>query len=438
MPGVNPERSRPAQTTTDTPFQRLARVHAFMAAGEATMAIALADSLFLSITPGEARSRVLLFLGVSLAPFLVVAPLIGPAIDRMAGGRRLVVQIVAVLRAVVLVLMITQLDSFVLFPLAFASLVLNKTYGVSKSALVPTVVRSEAELVEANSKLGIISGVMGFAAAVPAGLLSLISSRATLLFGALMFLLAFVSARRLPRETIATSAAGAEEIAELKSSSIVLAASAMGLLRASVGFLFFHLAFWFADPARVQTREPAEGSTWVPIELHFGPQFGKVWFAVAVSMAAIGTLAGNTLAPLIRRRVREELMLIGALTLTAATGLLVALLTSTPMALLLAATVNFSAAIGRLAFDSIVQGNAPDANRGRAFAQFETRFQLAWVAAGIVPVMLALPGAIGFAMVGLIAGFAAATYAVSLRRLQLGRPLPERLSARATRRLRRR
>lgn len=402
------------------------------------MAIALADSLFLSITPGEARGRVLLFLGVSLAPFLVVAPLIGPAIDRMPGGRRLVVQIVAVARAVVLVLMITQLDSFVLFPLAFASLVLNKTYGVSKSALVPTVVRSEEELVEANSKLGIISGVMGFAAAIPAGLLSLISSQVTLLFGAAMFVMAFVSARRLPPDVVAGKAAAPEEVAELKSSSIVLAASAMGLLRASVGFLFFHLAFWFADPSRVQTRASAEGSTWVPIELHFGPQFGKVWFGAAVSIAAIGTLTGNTLAPIIRRRVREELMLGGALALTAVTGLLVALLTATPMALLLAAVVNFSAAIGRLAFDSIVQGNAPDANRGRAFAQFETRFQLAWVAAGIVPVMLALPGPIGFAAVGLIAGFAAATYIVSLRRLRLGRPLPERLYRRAGRQIRRR
>ena len=51
-----------------------------------------------------------------------------------------------------------------------------------------------------------------------------------------------------------------------------------------------------------------------------------------------------------------------------------------------------SGAIGKLAFDSIVQRNAPDANQGRAFAQFETKFQLAWVMAGIVPVLLPIPG----------------------------------------------
>ena len=84
-----------------TPFQRLARPHALMAAGEAVMAISLANSLFFSIRPGEARGKVLLFLALSMAPFAVIAPLIGPAIDRMPGGRRLVVQIVALGRCLV-------------------------------------------------------------------------------------------------------------------------------------------------------------------------------------------------------------------------------------------------------------------------------------------------------------------------------------------------
>ena len=117
-----------------------------MAAGEAAMAVALADSLFLSITPGEARSRVLLFLGVSFAPFLVLAKFIGPVIDRMPGGRRLLVVLIAILRAVTMILMISQLDSLFLFPLAFLAMVLNKTYAVSKSALVPSLVKSGKNL----------------------------------------------------------------------------------------------------------------------------------------------------------------------------------------------------------------------------------------------------------------------------------------------------
>src|SRR5829696_10516347 len=71
-------------------FRRLTITHAAMIGGDAVMLVALADSLFLSIDPTAARSRVLLFLVVSFAPFLVIAPLIGPVIDRAAGGRRTV------------------------------------------------------------------------------------------------------------------------------------------------------------------------------------------------------------------------------------------------------------------------------------------------------------------------------------------------------------
>ena len=57
--------------------------------------------------------------------------------------------------------MIFHLDDLLLFPLSFGVMVLQKTYGVSRSALIPTVVNSKTELVEANSKLGLISGAIG-------------------------------------------------------------------------------------------------------------------------------------------------------------------------------------------------------------------------------------------------------------------------------------
>ena len=40
-----------------TPFARLARTHALMAAGDAVIAIALAGSLFFDISPGAARTN---------------------------------------------------------------------------------------------------------------------------------------------------------------------------------------------------------------------------------------------------------------------------------------------------------------------------------------------------------------------------------------------
>ena len=74
------------------------------------MVVALADSFFFSVELDSARTQVLLFLAVSFAPFLFIAPLIGPLIDRMAGGRRLMIQLVAVSRVVLLVLMVRAID----------------------------------------------------------------------------------------------------------------------------------------------------------------------------------------------------------------------------------------------------------------------------------------------------------------------------------------
>ena len=62
-----------------------------MMGGEAAMVVALADSFFFDVDPSGARSKVLAFLLVSFTPFLVVAPFIGPVIDRVRGGRRFVV-----------------------------------------------------------------------------------------------------------------------------------------------------------------------------------------------------------------------------------------------------------------------------------------------------------------------------------------------------------
>jgi hypothetical protein len=367
------------------------------------MAVALADSVLFSLDADAARSRVLLFLGISFVPFLFVAPLIGPAIDRMAGGRRLVVQIVTIVRVVLSLLMASNADSLLLFPLAFGAMVAQKTYAISKSALVPTVVRTDNELVEANSKLGLISGLVGAVAVVPAGILQkTLGAGATLTLSAAIFGVAFLMATRLPRETVVASRpADSAERAELHSDRVVLASTAMLMVRASVGFTFFHLYFWF----RLQDA-------------------GLAWFGLALGFAGLLTMAGNALAPRIRDRLREETMLQGALGIIAVVGTLSALLGGTIGAVLLAGAVNFSAAIARLAFESIVQRDAPDANRGRAFAQFETRFQLGWVTAGLVPVLIQMPGRFGFVVVAGIAVGAGAFYVIGTRAVTAGHRPP--------------
>ena len=392
-----------------TRFRRLTITHAAMMGGDAAMLVALADSLFLRIDPSEARWRVLLFLVVSFAPFLVLAPLIGPVIDRAVGGRRTVIQLVAAARVVLAVLMAFSIESVTLFPLVFAALVLQKAYLVSKQALVPSVVRSEAELVEANSKLGVISGLTGFVAILPAALIQLTPLRGwgTLLYSGVVFGFAFASARRLPADVVAATPPRGVERVQLRSTALQLAAAAMVMLRAAVGFVFFHLAFWL----RTQSA-------------------GTVWFGAAVGASALGTMAANAVAPRVRARVREELMIAGSLALAAAGGLVAAFIGGVGAAVLLAMVVNIAAAFGRLAFESIVQRDAPQANQGRAFARFETRFQLAWAVAGLIPVLIVIPGWVGFLVVGLVMGASVVNYTAGNRasalRLRLLRVVPVR------------
>src|SRR5919199_3935177 len=57
-------------------------------AGDAMIAVALAGSQFFSVQPGEARNKVALYLLVTMAPFALLAPLVGPTLDRFPHGRR--------------------------------------------------------------------------------------------------------------------------------------------------------------------------------------------------------------------------------------------------------------------------------------------------------------------------------------------------------------
>src|SRR4051794_14846090 len=166
-PGWQPLRE-PSQTQDElfatAPFTKLARVHAFSISCDALVTVSLAGTLFFSIPTGSARDKVALYLLLTMAPFAFVAPLIGPAIDRVRGGRRLMVLASCGFRAVVCVLMAQHVDDLLLFPLAFVFLVLGRAYGIAKSALVPTVVESDEELVHANSRLSLLSGIIGIAA----------------------------------------------------------------------------------------------------------------------------------------------------------------------------------------------------------------------------------------------------------------------------------
>lgn len=378
-----------------TRFQRLALVHASMMAGEATMVVALADTFFFDVDLTAARERILAFLLVSFTPFLLISPVIGPTIDRLRGGRRLVIIVSAAARLAVQMAMIVFIDGFVLFPLVFVALVLQKTYIVSKSALVPSVVRTEEELVEANSKLGLIAGITGAIAVVPAVLVQLLlGSPATLVYGALFFAFALVIAVRLPREIVITAA---RRIAIAKPPrEVSMAAGTMMVLRACAGFTLFQLAFWFRDT-----------------------DTATVWYALVVAASALGTMGGNALSSSLRRRLGEGQMLLVALAIPAIGGLLAVLVAGRLTGVVFIALIGVAGAIGRLAFESLVQRDVPVVNRGRMFARYETGFQLAWVAAAVLPVVVSIPGWLGFGVVA-VAGIAAIAATSAMRGVGTG------------------
>lgn len=409
-PAVAPgKRPRGAPTA---PFARLARAHALITGADTLVALALAGSLFFSISPDAARSRVALYLVLTMAPFAVVAPLIGPAIDRRAGGRRSMVVVSAGGRAVLCFVMAGDLDSLLLFPEAFGVLVLGKAYGVARASLVPGLVRASSELVQANAKLVLISGVVGFLVAVPGVGLLQIGAPLVLLVAAAMFAMGAAAALRLPRAG-GGSEGGSAERAELKGAGILLAATAMAVLRGIVGFLAFLLAF--------ELRRAGDPS-W--------------FFGIVIGASAVGALAGAGVAPRLRRALREERILFGGLVAVVLAGIVALQLERRLSAVLVALVVGAAAGAARLAFDAIVQRDAPDADQGRSFARFETRFQLAWVVGALIPVALSLPLAAGYVGITVLATLAAVSYATgrqltaALRRRAGIDELPARLRAR--------
>ncbi len=382
-----------------SPFSRLARAHAFGVAGDALFAIGLAGSVFFSLDFDSARWRVALYLVLTIVPFAVAAPFIGPALDRIRGGRRWIIVASMVLRALLCVLVVRYLDTVLFYPGAFGILVLGKVYTISKSAVVPGTVHNDTELVEANSKLTVLSALAVVVAAVPGGiLLALGGSRWTVGLAAVAFAVAAAFAFKLPPTTVADEPPGEAEREELRSAGIFLAGTAMAVIRGVVGFLAFMLAFAFKDSG------------------------APLWYlGVVAATAQVGFLVGAVVAPRLRRLLTEERILVGALVITAVAGTLTALVGGLLGAAVMSMVVGATGSSSKQAFDSIVQRDAPDANRGRSFARFETRFQMVWVSGALIPIVVSVPITLGFALVAVSATITLVWYLVGLRRIRQGR-----------------
>ena len=379
-----------------TPFSRLVATHAASVCADACVAASLAGSLFFAQPTSAARGDILLFLLLTMAPFAIVAPVMGPALDRIKGGRRSMV-VASCLGRGILCLAMAQFitkpspEGLIVYPLAFGVLVLQKTYSVARAALVPALVDDENELVKANSRLALISLIASMVGGGPAFLLQLAFNASwSLVLAMIVFAIATALAVKIPRTQIVQDPVEKQlETEELHLPSILLAGSAMAVIRIAVGVIVFLSAFSFKDD--------------------------KIELGIVLGAYAVGGFVGNLIAPVARRHVREEVMLVTCL-LGSATFVLLGALTGGGVggAALAAIAVATATAAGRVGFDSLLQRDGPDAVRGRAFARFETRFQVAWVVGalfGIIP----FGEGVGLLVLGLVLLAAGLSYLAGLR-----------------------
>ena len=262
---------------------------------------------------------------------------------------------------------------------------------------MPALVGREDQLVRANSRLAIISAIATTVGGGPAFLLQSLAGPAwSLRLAAVIFVAAAVLAVKVPRVRIARTAREEEiEEEELHQPSILLAGSAMAVIRGAVGFLAFFAAF------SLKTDLFALG--------------------VAATMAVVGGFVGNVVGPWARRYLSIEQMMAAAL-LTSATVVLIAALVGSTVGFALASLiVAVGAASGRLAFDSLLQRDGPDAARGRAFARSETRFQVAWVVGALFGIVPFAEG-VGLGALAVVLAVAGLSY-VGARRSARSRPM---------------
>jgi MFS family permease len=406
-----------------TPIGRLSLVQVAMLAGDTLVTISLAGSLFFSISPTAAKSKVFYYLLFTLAPFAIVSPLLGPLIDRSRGARRAMVMFSAIGRAALCPLMAMNVHSLLLFPLAFFVLVLSKLYLVTRGALVPEVAAmtgldhtgEQTQYATLNARLTLLGTVAGFVVALPGGLIwKLGGSSALLWVDAFVFLGAAVAGFRLPTFTAPREARTAHTIAEsfddpqiddrsadlarlqpVAHPEVLLGLSAMSIIRGLQGFQIFLLAF---------------GLRRLKVGLYI--------YGLALSASGAGAIVGLVLLGRLRKHMSEQQLLLTSLWLIAASSLGAAVWGTLVAQVFLAFVVGMAGALAQPSFDAMTQRYIPQAAQGRAFARFATRQQLIWVLGSIIPVVVSFTLPQGDAVMAALAGVGGLTYVTGRRALR--------------------
>ena len=307
------------------------------------MSVSLAGSLFFNISPDASREQVLLYLLVTMIPLAVLAPLVGPAVDRFRGTQRFVAAGLFGFRALLCLALVSTLLDLAFYPIVLALLVVAKAAGIVKQTLVQSLVDDPDALVAANARLSRFASVTAAIAAVAAvGLLRETGPEWTLRSGAVLYAIAAVVALTIQVRRSPPPPLDDMQFAESLTPAVVISSIGMIAIRAAVGFFVFTIAFSLrrdSQPAYV--------------------------YGLAVAVYAVGAFLGHTAATLLRGRFREEQMIamaIAAPAIFTAVGILGA---STPLLLVISGMVGLSTTLGRNVFDALVQRVAPETMLGR-------------------------------------------------------------------------
>jgi len=358
----------------------LSASHAVASAGDGFVTVSLAGSLFFNVSPDASRSQVLLYLVITMVPFVLLAPFVGPVIDHFHRGQRMVAATTYSIRAVFCVALALTLFDLTFYVIVLALLVGNRAQGVIKQALIPKLVGDTEDLVTTNSRLSKLATVAGGTGLFLAGAIQeLVGTPWTLRFGAVLYLLAAASILRVRPVSTGPDLPPELEYAELHTPSVMVASLGFMAIRAAVGFFVFMLAFTFR-----RASEPP----WV--------------YAAAVIVYGAGAFLGNVVAPYLRRRFHEEQLIALALAAPAVMTLIAIVSVTRGLLIVIAFLVGMSTTLARQGFDSLVQRRAPDAVRGRAFARYETRFQLSWVLGGILATAIVFPAEVSMVLLSAV------------------------------------
>jgi MFS family permease len=395
---------------------------------DAAMAVALANTLFFAAATGESKGRVALYLLITIAPFAVIAPLIGPALDRLQHGRRVALAASFALRtALALVLIMNyhgatgSYPSMVLYPCALAMMVFSKSFSVLRSAVTPRVMPPTIDLVRVNSRLtifGLLGGTIA-GGAIAAGV-EFVGTHLFKLPGALFVVVAVtvvgaLLSMRIPRWVEVTAGEVPATLSYRRDSdprprlghlrgvgswpdefkkvpkkatatlrqplgrNIITALWGNCTIKVMVGFLFLY-------PAFVAKAHQANG--WV--------QLGMLGMIGAA--AGIGNFTGNFTSA--RMRLGRPAVLVVRCTVAVSAVALAASVAGTLVVAVIATLVTSgSSAIAKASLDASLQHDLPEESRASGFGRSESTLQLAWVLGGALGVLVYTEWWIGFTAV---------------------------------------